>query len=71
LRIPWEDRHFRSFTINHQSSRRDSLLAEQALGEGGDTGDFDEQADKGSEGSQDGQRIVERDASRKEAPAVK
>jgi hypothetical protein len=57
--------------MNHQSSRRDALLAEEALGEGGNTGDFDEQADKGFEGSQDGQGIVERDASRKEAPAVK
>ncbi len=44
--------------MNHQSSRRDVLLTEQALGEGGDTGDFDEQADKGFEGSQDGQGIV-------------
>jgi len=57
--------------MNHQSSRRYALLAEQALGEGGDTGDFDEQADKGFEGSQDGQGIVERDTSRKEASAVK
>ena len=57
--------------MNHQSSRRDALLTEQALGEGGDTGGFDEQPHKGFAGSQDGQRIVERDASRKEASAVK
>ena len=29
------------------SSRRASLLAEEALGEGGDKGDFDEQPDEG------------------------
>jgi len=33
-------------SANRQSTRRDALLAEQALGEGGDTGDFDEQATK-------------------------
>ena len=46
-------------------------FAEQSLGEGGDKGDFDEQPNKGFESCQDGQRIVERDTSRKEAPAVK
>ncbi len=46
-------------------------FAAQSLGEGSDTGDFDEQPNKGFESCQDGQRIVERDTSRKEAPAVK
>ena len=60
--------------IYHQSSVISSRCPPCRTGgsrEGGDTGDFDEQADKGSEGSQDDQGIVERDASRKEAPAVK
>ena len=46
-------------------------FAAQSLGEGSDTGDFDEQPNKGFESCQDGQRIVERDTSRKEASAVK
>jgi hypothetical protein len=47
------------------------LSREQALSEGGDTGDFDEQAGKGFVGSQDVYRIVELMPPEKEAPAVK
>jgi uncharacterized membrane protein YkoI len=50
--------------------RSSSLGAEEALGEGGDEADLDQQADHGFKRSQDRHRIVELEATREEAPPV-
>jgi hypothetical protein len=47
------------------------LCREQALSDGGDIGDFDEQAGKGFVGNQDVYRIVELMPLEREAPAAK